>query len=209
MEWIVIDDGRDSVADLFEEAMKTIPNLRYEYVGEKMRLGAKRNALNRSAKGPIIIAMDDDDYYPPNRVASVVEAFSNHPEIQLAGSSTMFMYYTDIQKIYQMGPFSPNHATNGTMAWRKSYSDTHTYDEYVTKGEEPSFLDNYEHPMCQMNPKDTILVICHTDNTVDKTAIRKEYESHLATKMKQTAYELEDFVKSPTLLRFYKGLSAF
>jgi glycosyltransferase involved in cell wall biosynthesis len=29
MEWIIIDDGRQKVEDLFEEASKTIPNIRY------------------------------------------------------------------------------------------------------------------------------------------------------------------------------------
>ena len=52
-----------------------------------MRLGAKRNELNRLAKGGIIVAMDDDDYYPPDRVSSVVEAFKKNPKIELAGSS--------------------------------------------------------------------------------------------------------------------------
>ena len=29
MEWIILDDGRDKVGDLFAEAANTIPNLRY------------------------------------------------------------------------------------------------------------------------------------------------------------------------------------
>ena len=75
MEWIIIDDGRDKVEDLFIEAAKTIPNLRYQYVSEKLRIGAKRNQLNKEARGAIIVAMDDDDYYPPQRVQTVVDAF--------------------------------------------------------------------------------------------------------------------------------------
>ena len=42
-----------------------------------------------------------------------------------------------------MGPYGPNHATNGTMAYRKSYSDTHEYDEFVTFSEEISFLEHH------------------------------------------------------------------
>ena len=100
MEWIVIDDGRDTVEDLFVEASRIIPNIRYIRIDEKMRLGAKRNRLNREAKGSIIIAMDDDDYYPPNRVSSVVEAFKKNPTIELAGSSEMNYFYIDTKKIY-------------------------------------------------------------------------------------------------------------
>jgi glycosyltransferase involved in cell wall biosynthesis len=210
MEWIIIDDGRDKVEDLFIEAAKEIPNLRYLYLEDKVRIGAKRNLLNKEAKGAIIIAMDDDDYYPPNRVQTVVDAFKKYPRVDLAGSSEMYLYYLDTKKIYAVGPHHQNHATNGTMAWRKTYADKHVYDEYVTKSEEGSFLDNYKHKMIQLDPKRSILVICHEDNTSDKKVIRKE---HAAWKdkdapwlMRETSHILEDFVKEPSLRQFYQNL---
>ena len=46
-EWIILDDGRDKVEDLFIEASNIIPNIRYLYSDEKMRIGAKRNLLNK------------------------------------------------------------------------------------------------------------------------------------------------------------------
>jgi hypothetical protein len=46
--------------------------------------------------------MDDDDYYPPERVAHVVRKFQQNPGIELAGSSEIFMYYTDIKTIYNV-----------------------------------------------------------------------------------------------------------
>ena len=209
MEWIILDDGRDKVEDLFMEAAQTIPNIRYTYVEEKMRIGAKRNALNKLATAPIIIAMDDDDYYPPDRVTSVVEAFAKYPRVDLAGSSEMLLYYLDNKKIYTMGPYIPNHATNGTMAWRKRYSDIHSYDEYVTQAEEGSFLDNYKHQMIQLDPLKTILVLCHTDNTADKTLLRQQHEDYRGPKggkMKMTAHTLRDIVKDPGLVEFYLKL---
>ena len=210
MEWIILDDGRDKVEDLFQEAAKTIPNLRYLSNAEKMRIGAKRNVLNKVAKGEIIVAMDDDDYYPADRIKTVVQAFTKYPRVDLAGSSEMFMYYTDVKKIYAVGPYFEKHATNGTMAWRKQYSDKHLYDEYVTKAEEVSFLQDYQHQMIQLDPKKTILVICHTDNTVDKTVMREEHLSsrqQSKEKMRETAYKLEDFIKEPALRAFYLKLS--
>jgi len=207
MEWIILDDGRDKVEDLFKEAAKVIPNLRYLYHPEKLRIGEKRNRLNKEAKGSIIIAMDDDDYYPPQRVQTVVDAFATHPTSNLAGSSKMHMYYMDTKKIYSIGPYGPNHATNGTMAWRKSYAEKHTYDEFVTKAEEISFLENYRHPMIQLDPLSSILVICHTDNTVDKTQLRKEHaQSRHSNKMVATTYQLHDIVLDPMLQKFYECL---
>lgn len=205
MEWIILDDGQDRVEDLFIEASKTIPNIRYVYKDEKMRIGAKRNEMNRMAQGNIIVAMDDDDYYPAERVSTVVESFRKNPKIDLAGSSEMYLYYHDTHKIYVVGPYSAKHATNGTMAWRKRYAQTHQYDEYVTKAEETSFLDNYIHPMIQLDIKKTILVICHDDNTVDKRELRDQQANVAGKKMmKLTALCLEDIVKEPSLLRFYK-----
>jgi len=199
MEWIILDDGRDKVEDLFHAAH--ITNLRYLYEDEKMRIGAKRNRLNKEARGSIIIAMDDDDYYPADRVQTVVDAFTQHPDKNLAGSSEMNMYYIDQQTIWTIGSHGPNHATNGTMAWRKTYANTHFYDEYVTKAEETSFLEGYKHPMIQLDPKKTILVVCHSDNTVDKSLLRKQ------PKMKETTYTLEDLVKEPALRTFYASLT--
>ena len=208
MEWIIIDDGKDCVEDLFKEASKTIPNIRYIYLDEKVRIGAKRNLLNKEVKGSIIVAMDDDDYYPPDRVSTVVDAFKKYPRVDLAGSSEMNMYYLDDNKIYTLGPFYPNHATNGTMAWRKRYSDIHAYDEFVTFAEEVSFLENYKNQMIQLDPKKTILVICHKDNTVDKHELREGHLSDpriMKQKMRESKYQLNDFIKEPMILNFYKN----
>jgi glycosyltransferase involved in cell wall biosynthesis len=209
MEWIIIDDGKDKVEDLFEEALKTVPNIRYLYYDEKLRIGEKRNLLNKEARGKIIVAMDDDDYYPPERVQSVVDGFRKYPKIELAGCSEMYLYYRDIKKIYVMGPYHPNHATNGTMAWKKSYSDKYKYDEFVTHAEEISFLNNYKFPMIQLDPRKTILVICHNDNTVDKNEIREEHQSDSMNKykLKETNYKLKDFVKDKTIQEFYLNLA--
>ena len=62
MEWIIIDDGTDSVKDLIDAA--EIPQIKYFYVSEKMSLGKKRNMLHEKSSGEIIVYIDDDDYYP-------------------------------------------------------------------------------------------------------------------------------------------------
>lgn len=212
MEWIIIDDGRDKVEELFKEASKSIPNIKYVYKEEKLRIGAKRNLLNTLAKGQIIVAMDDDDYYPPDRVFAAVEAFKRNPTINVAGSSEMNLYYIDTKKIYTIGPYHKNHATNGTMAWRKTHSNKHKYDEFVTKAEEGTFLQNFKIPMIQLNPLSTILVICHTDNTVDKNELRDEHlgkAPKFHSVFKETAYILEDFVKDRHIREFYLARPTF
>jgi glycosyltransferase involved in cell wall biosynthesis len=199
MEWIIIDDGTDKVADLFAQASKTIPNIRYISLSEKLLIGQKRNLLNDNAKGDIMIAMDDDDYYPPERVAHVVTRFIQQPTVQLAGSSEMYLYFRTDGKIIKAGPYNPNHCTNGTMAYRRAYMLTHRYDEKQTHAEEKSFLDDYKNPMIQLDPFKTILVMCHSDNTFDKNGLRDAQNPML----KDTALTLKTFVKEKALRDFF------
>jgi glycosyltransferase involved in cell wall biosynthesis len=201
MEWIILDDGQDKVEDLISEAAKRIPNIRYIPLDEKLTIGEKRNRLNDEAIGSIIVAMDDDDYYPPERVSHVVARFSNSKDIQLAGSSEVYMYYSDIKEIYKLGPYNPNHATNGTMAWRKSYSNTHRYDDTVTHAEEQSFLEGYKHKMIQLDPFKVMLVMSHSENTFDKKKMRDEVGKNPF--IAKTTYKLKDFIKDPEVRTFF------
>ena len=198
MEWIIYDDGSEPVGELFKNLK--LPNVRYIYNSEKQNIGYKRNLLNREAKGEIIIAMDDDDYYPPERVSHVVNKFRAQPKYHLAGSSEIFMYYTDIQTIYKFGPYNSNHATNGTMAYTDTYAKNHSYDEYVTHAEEKSFLENYKNPMIQLEPYKTMLVISHSENTFDKKKMR-DIENQF---VKKTNSKIKDFIKDTKLRDFYK-----
>jgi len=199
MEWIILDDGSDPVGDLFKNL--NIPNLRYIYNEEKQTIGTKRNRLNRESCGNIVVAMDDDDYYPAERVSAAVNAFKREPKIQLLGASEIYMYYSDIETIYKLGPYNRNHATNGTMAWRKAYADSHVYDEMVTHAEERSFLDDYIHPMIQLDPEKVMLVMSHSENTFDKKKMRENPENPM---VKKTALKLRNFIKEKDLRTFFK-----
>jgi glycosyltransferase involved in cell wall biosynthesis len=198
MEWIVYDDGDDKVEDIFLQ--HKIPNLRYIYSSEKKTIGAKRNLLNQEAKGDILVAMDDDDYYFPERVYAAVKAFKKFPKMELAGSSEIYMYYSDVKEIYRLGPYNPNHATNGTMAWKKSYASTHEYDENVTHAEEKSFLENYVHPMIQLDPMKVMLVMSHSANTFDKKKLREDTNNPF---VKKTGMKLKDIIKEKDLREFF------
>ena len=68
MEWIIIDDGTDAIEDLVSKH----PLASYFKFDKKMSLGRKRNVMHKKARGSIIVYMDDDDYYPPERVSHAV-----------------------------------------------------------------------------------------------------------------------------------------
>ena len=69
IEWIIIDDGTDKIEDL----VVYIPQVKYFKYDTKMTLGKKRNLMHQKSKGDIIVYMDDDDYYPPQRISHAVE----------------------------------------------------------------------------------------------------------------------------------------
>lgn len=202
MEWIILDDGTDKVGDLF--AASGLKNVRYYSEDIKLNIGAKRNKLNLLAKGDIIVCMDDDDYYPPERVSHVVTRLNANPKYQLCGSSEVYMFYSDNKKIYRVGPYitnrdgTTNHGTNGTMAYRKEYFNNHKYDEAVTHAEEKSFLNNYSEPMHQLDPWKVMLVMSHSENTFDKKKLRDNNPMFKATELK-----INRFIKDKTMRDFF------
>ena len=166
IEWIIVDDGTDKIKDLVDEA--NIPQIKYHAVEKKMSLGAKRNYMHSLASGSILVYMDDDDYYPPERISHAVERLQGKPDALCAGSSEIYVYFKHIHKMYQAGPYGPNHATAGTFAFRRELLDQTKYEDHAALAEEKHFLKNYTIPFVQLDPLKTILVFSHIQNTFDK-----------------------------------------
>jgi glycosyltransferase involved in cell wall biosynthesis len=197
MEWIILDDGTDKVGDLFTASGLT--NVRYYSEDTKLNIGAKRNKLNDLATGDIMVCFDDDDYYCPERVSHAVNKLTSSVMRDICGSSELYMLYTDIKKIYRIGPYHPDHCTNGTMAYKRAYLKNHRYDEMVTHAEETSFLNNYKESMIQLDPFKVMLVLAHSENTFDKKKLReKETPLFVLTPMK-----IQRFIRDKKLRDFY------
>jgi len=196
MEWIIIDDGTDKIEDL----VATIPNVKYFKYDTKMPLGKKRNLMHTKTKGDIIIYMDDDDYYPPERVSHAVNMLLTHPKALCAGASEIYIYFKHIQKMYQFGPYGPKHATAGTFAFKRELLKEHKYDDNASLAEEREFLKNYTVPFVQLEPKKTILVFSHTHNTFDKKTLLNNINPKYT---KESDKKVEDFIKEKKLLNFF------
>jgi glycosyltransferase involved in cell wall biosynthesis len=164
IEWIIVDDGSDKVEDLFVN----VPCAKYYKYDEQMTLGRKRNVMHEMCSGDIIVYMDDDDYYPEERISHAVKELMNSPHILCAGSSTLHIYFDHINKIFQFGPYKENHATAATFAFKKELLLITKYDDATAVAEEKQFLKNYTIPMIQLDPLKTILVFSHIHNSVDK-----------------------------------------
>ena len=196
IEWIVIDDGEDSVKDLFEN-VKGVKYYRYE---EKLKLGRKRNLMHEKSKGEILVYMDDDDFYPPDRVNHAVNRLRSAPQALAAGSTIVYIYFDDIKKIYQFGPYGASHATAGTFAFKRKLLSMTQYDDEAEGAEEKFFLKNYSIPLIQLDPMKTILVFAHKYNTFDKRQLLKNADKRT---VKETKLLPKNFIKDKKLIKFY------
>ena len=196
MEWIIIDDGTDKIEDL----VKDIPQVRYFKYDTKMTLGQKRNIMHEKALGQFIIYMDDDDFYPPERVSHAVETLKQNPSYMIAGSSEMYIYFKHINKMYQFGPYSANHSTAATFAFRRELLKQTSFENNAALAEEKYFLKNYTIPLIQLDPVKTILVFSHIHNTFDKKELLNQPENKY---MKMSSKTIDDFIHDQSIKDFF------
>jgi len=197
MEWVIIDDGMDKIKDIIEES--GLSNIKYFSYDDKMTLGKKRNLMHSKAKGDIIVYMDDDDYYPAERVSHAVEQLQANPEKLVAGSSIIHVYFKHIDNVVEFGPYGENHATAATFAFKRELLEQTKYTEDQSMAEEKDFLKNHSIPMVQLDPKKTILVFSHSHNSFDK----KELLTDENKSWKKTELKVDEFVKEPEMKEFY------
>jgi glycosyltransferase involved in cell wall biosynthesis len=191
VEWIIVDDGTDKIGDLI--AKSKIPQIKYFTLPEKVPLGTKRNFMHKHAKGTIIVYMDDDDYYPPDRISHAVERLESNKDALCAGSSEIYIYFKTLNRMVQCGPYGPKHATAGTFAFRAELLKQTQYEDHAALAEERAFLKDYTVPFVQLDPMKTILVFSHEHNTFDK---RKMLENPHPDFLKDSPKTVNDFIKN-------------
>ena len=190
MEWIIVDDGTDKIEDLIKQA--NIPQIKYFPINKKMKLGEKRNFMHTKTNGEFLIYMDDDDYYPPERVEHAVDVLQKNPSALCAGSSELYIYFKHIDQMYQSGPFGPTHSTAGTFAFRRALLNYTQYDDNAAVAEERSFLKEYTIPLVQLDPMKTILVFSHNHNSFDKKNLLAMGENQC---FKKSNKNVRDFIR--------------
>ena len=194
-EWIIVDDGTDKIEDLVAH----IPYVKYYKYDTKMTLGKKRNITNEKATGSILVYMDDDDYYPPERISHAVERLSGSNAL-CAGSSAMFIYFKHINKMYQFGPYGPNHATAATFAFKRELLTMTRFNEESCVAEEKQFLKDYSIPFVQLDSSKSILVFSHNHNSFDKKELLTQLPNPY---VHESALTPSNFVKDADTLQFF------
>jgi hypothetical protein len=133
-----------------------------------------------AATGAVIVYMDDDDYYPPDRIAHAVETLcAEPPGVVFAATGRMHIWFDALAQMYVYDAGRPNRATAATFAFRREFLDTHRYDDDAVLAEEAGFLDNWTTPIAPLDTRKTILVFAHAHNSADKMQMITNKNPHL------------------------------
>ncbi|WNP33387.1 glycosyltransferase [Enterobacter kobei] len=199
-ELIILDDSDTSQIAIINALTHNDParfNIRYIHHPERLALGKKRNMLNELARGEYIVCMDDDDFYPADKLSYTVGMMQRHGAL-ISGSDRIPIWYSHINRIFKTHAFGKQHILNGTFAYHRNYLKKHRYDDDCNLGEEQAFTDNFTVNPLQLPCERTILCISHSQNTFDKDFILGSSQP--------TDQTLEAVVTDPLLLPWYQSL---
>lgn len=176
LEWVIVEGSQtEEHANLNKSNIEKLKNetkikIKYvEYTGNTI-LGHLRNKSNDECSGEYIVCLDDDDYYPKDRIEHAINTLKTSKNL-IAGCSGCMFYDYILDKQFKSKTLNPNHSTNNCFAYKKEYLKNHKYDNTKRFAEESSFTNSFTEPMCQLNSKKTIIVSSHSLNTFNKRKI--------------------------------------
>ena len=169
MEWIILDDSNQDRSKEFDLEIAT-----YIRVFKKLNLGRKRQMACNMAGGEFIVFFDDDDIHFSHRIEVSVKKLQKTGARFISGNSKMMISDFQNDDIYEVGPFHKNHCTAGTMCFRKEIFLGTSFRHSDKSGEEAHFLKNWQIPVVQLNPEDTIICLAHNQNTIKKDRFFKD-----------------------------------
>jgi len=182
IEWVIVEGSKTEefkmanskqIQEHFSEKDAKI-KIRYITPTYILPLSDLRNLGNKECRGEIIVCMDDDDYYPKQRVSHAVERL-NVSGLQIAGCSPVYMYDYFYEKLYKFEGYK-NHSTNNCMAFTREYLETHRHKKGLHIAEETSFTNGFSESMVQLDPLKCIVVSSHGNNTFDKKILIEKME---------------------------------
>ncbi len=195
--WVVVDNSTTPAED-----WSIATGVHYERVYEPRPIGWLRNrcidiALEKGAE--YIVFWDDDDFYPPTRISTGVEALEKNSTADISGSSKMYLLLTRENVLMTTGPFHDKHATAATWTVRRRCAETHRFDETKERGEEVTFTQGWKVEVVQVSAEDMIVVMGHSRNTVDKSDLIKRPHVYNATIINNANGRMCVRIRWPTL----------
>jgi len=138
IEWIIVDS---SIGDDLKYHFLNNRKIKYLHVSEPCTIAHKRNLACKMAKFPIIVHMDDDDFYPPESILARVKPIVGYKDTECVGCSRIGVYdiIDDKSFISSDGHLSLSEAS---MAYTKRFWEEQQFDPGCERGEYRSFLQN-------------------------------------------------------------------
>jgi hypothetical protein len=175
VEIVIIDDSSDKYTldhTLFKKKLKKHGITSIQYIrqpsDQKYTIGQKRNKLCEVATHPVLIFMDDDDYYFPTYITySLYEMLRYHK--QMVGSNSMLFYYTHRPDVrMSINCMSPRQIHEATMCFLKSHWQKYKFNEQGY-GEGASMIDGHEETVSsKLDITKLMVCVCHAKNTCNK-----------------------------------------
>ena len=205
LELVILDDSDKPNYDIINSLHKDIRSrIHYMYSSEKNTIGKKRNMLNDIATrlgAKYIACVDDDDYYPKDRIEYSVKALKSSNYL-ICGSSILNIYDISTKNIHTLGPYInavyPGHASCGTLMYDVKYLENNSFKDDACMAEESYFLNHFKCNLKQIPISHIMLCISHKSNTVSK--------NKLLTNANKTNLVIKDIIIDKFLLNFYSSL---
>ncbi len=180
-ELIVLDDGRDSVADLIPHH----DSIRYVRLHRKLTIGAKRNMACELARGAVIAHWDDDDWMAPTWLSSQVRALQNQ-QADICGLDKVFFYAPEARRAWQYvydgrAPW----VCGGTLCYRRDYWRSTPFTD-TNVGEDNAFVWAPQIKRIATNPDQHLYVArVHARNTSPKDTMNRRWRSYPVEQIEQ------------------------
>jgi glycosyltransferase involved in cell wall biosynthesis len=164
LEWIVVDDGDDSI----EDTLIGVPHVNYIRCEKGMTIGEKRNLGVQNAMFDIIVMMDDDDVYPNNSVLQRVAMMLKAPAKDCGFSTAIPCYdITKFSSFMNVPPYQlpmAQRVSEATLVFTKKFWEQRKFTNVqIAEGE--TFISGREQMCREISPQEVIVSLLHPKNT--------------------------------------------
>lgn len=160
-ELIIVDDGRDSIADLIPPDMA----IRYCRPSAKLPVGAKRNLAVEMARGDVIVHWDDDDWHSKRWVRSQVTTLMSE-SADICGLDRVLFYEPASRRGWRyVYDGRPPWVAGGTLCYLRDYWQANRFPD-INVGEDNAFIWSTRPKRIVVNPQaDQYVATIHRGNT--------------------------------------------
>jgi glycosyltransferase involved in cell wall biosynthesis len=172
-ELLILDDGRDPVADLVPDD----PRLRYVRLDQRLRLGAKRNLACELTRGTLIAHWDDDDWMASDRLSRQVSALAGS-DADACGLRELLHYRIDAGEawLYRHRPNGRPWLAGCTLLYRREAWAARPFAELET-GEDSAFVAGLRpERVLALDDSSFYLSLLHRENTAARNLADSHWE---------------------------------